>query len=376
MTQKKIAFIRPKAWPLANVKAAEALQIQFPGHDFEIVDIEKLVRADIFILVINLLWTGLTYGWDMLAGNKKFKDAFWRTPFIFNAIRNLLKKRLTAGDYLFTFQIQSLFDCSLPNVPHFIYTDHTHLANLYYPEFNAKKLYPKRWLALEGQVYKNASKIFVRSTNIQKSLIEQYEQPSVKVTCVYAGNNVDTDSLHTEGKSYAGKNILFVGIDWERKGGPQLIEAFKLIQAKHPDATLTIAGASPNLQMKNCKFLGKIPPAELNSQYESATLFCLPTWAEPFGIAYLEAMQARLPIIGTNVGAVPDFLQDGWNGFLVEPGDVQGIANGIIKLLDDPELCRTFGERNFNLIKERYSWQAVGQKFHKHISEHLNGQGR
>jgi glycosyltransferase involved in cell wall biosynthesis len=368
---KKFAFIRPKSWPLANLKVADALARQFSDYDMEIIDIEELVKTKINILAINTLLVWLIYGKDIVTGNKKFKEAFWRTPYIFKTVKRLLNLRLSKQNYLFTFQMQSLFDCSLPTVPHFIYTDHTHLANLAYPNFNVKKLYPKEWVELEKQVYINAAKIFVRSSNIQKSLIEQYQQPADKAICVYAGNNVETNKSTTEEKSYASKNILFVGIDWERKGGPELIEAFKLVLNKHQNATLTIAGAKPNIQMKNCSFLGKVSPTELNSYYETATLFCMPTRVEPFGIAFLEAMQARLPIIGTDVGAIPDFLQNDWNGILIEPGDVQGVANGIIKLLDNPDLCRLYGERNFNLIKERYSWQAVGQKFHAYITEYL-----
>ena len=98
----------------------------------------------------------------------------------------------------------------------------------------------------------------------------------------------------------------------------------------------------------------------------------MPTRVEPFGIAFLEAMQARLPIIGTDVGAIPDFLQNDWNGILVEPGDIQGIANGIVKLLNDPDLCRLYGERNFKLITERYSWPAVSKKIHTQIREYLD----
>ena len=372
LMQKKIAFIRLKPWPLANVKVADALTAQFADHKIEIINIEELVKAQIGTLTINTLLTWLAYGWDIANGNKKFKEAFWRTPYIFASVRRLLRKRLSSQDYLFTFQMQSLFDCSLPNVPHFIYTDHTHLANLNYPNFNLKKLYPEKWIKLEKQAYGNAARIFVRSSNIQRSLIEQYEQPIDKAICVYAGNNVETNALTTEDKSYGGQNILFVGIEWERKGGPALIEAFKMVLAKHPNATLTIVGAKPDIQMNNCKILGKISPAELNSHYEKATLFCLPTRVEPFGIAFLEAMQARLPIIGTNVGAIPDFLRNDWNGILIEPGDVQGMANGIITLLDNPELCRLYGERNFNLIKEHYSWQPVSQKLHQHITEYLN----
>ena len=373
---KKFAFIRPKPWPLANVKVADALAGQFPDHEMEIINIEELVKSRVDVMIINTFLVILTYGQDIAAGTRKFKDAFWRTPYIFNMVKRLLRKKTNGRDFAFTFQMQSLFDCSLSNMPHFVYTDHTHLANLQYADFNIKKLYPQKWIELEKQIYTNASKVFVRSSNIQRSINEQYQQPEGKAICVYAGNNVETNNTVTEDKSYDGQNILFVGIDWERKGGPELIEAFKLVLDKHPDASLIIVGAKPDINMQNVKVLGKIPPAELNSYYAASTIFCLPTRVEPFGIAFLEAMQARLPIVGTNVGAIPDFLQNDWNGIMVKPGDVQGIANGLIKLLDTPDLCRLYGSRNFDLINERYSWQAVSRKFHTHIAEFINNQIR
>ena len=369
---KKFAFIRPKPWPLANVKVADALAGQFPDHEMEIINIEDLVKSRVDVVIINTFFVILTYGKDMAAGTRKFKDAFWRTSYIFNMVKRLLRKKTNGQNFAFTFQMQSLFDCSLPNMPHFVYTDHTHLANLQYADFNIKKLYPQKWVELEKQIYTNASKVFVRSSNIQRSINEQYQQPEGKAICVYAGNNVETKDTVTEDKSYDGQNILFVGIDWERKGGPELVEAFKLVLDKHPSASLIIVGANPDIDMQNVKVLGKIPPAELNSYYAASTIFCLPTRVEPFGIAFLEAMQARLPIVGTNVGAIPDFLQNDWNGIMVKPGDVQGIANGLIKLLDAPDLCRLYGSRNFDLINERYSWQAVSRKFHTHIAEFVN----
>ena len=189
---------------------------------------------------------------------------------------------------------------------------------------------------------------------------------------VYAGSNVELDSSITEEKSYTNQNILFVGMDWERKGGPELIEAFKTVLQKFPKATLTLAGSKPDIDIPNCQVLGQVPPSELNRYYKSASIFCMPTRLEPFGIAYLEAMQARLPIVATHVGAVPDFIQNDWNGILVEPGDIQGIANGLIRLLTDKELCRLFGDRSIKLVQERYSWPAVGKKIHDHIEEHLS----
>jgi glycosyltransferase involved in cell wall biosynthesis len=313
----------------------------------------------------------LFYGFDILRGGKELREAFWHTPYIFHAIRRMVGKRLSKSRYLLTFQMQSLFDCSLPQVPHFVYTDHTHLANLTYPNFHPKKLFSPKWIALEKEIYNNATLTFVRSSNIQKSLIEQYHYPAKRAICIYAGSNVTSMDDTTQQKAYAEKKILYVGIDWKRKGGPELVDAFQKILVQHPDATLTIIGADPKIDLPNCTVLGRIPPEEVAQYYEKATIFCMPTHLEPFGIAFLEAMQARLPIIGTRVGAIPDFVQDGWNGYLVEPGDVEGLVEALMKLLDNADRRREFGERGFALAKERYSWEAVGRKLHQQICEKL-----
>jgi glycosyltransferase involved in cell wall biosynthesis len=67
------------------------------------------------------------------------------------------------------------------------------------------------------------------------------------------------------------------------------------------------------------------------------------------------------------VGAIPDFVEDGRNGFLVEPGDIPGIANALLQLMEDPALCRSFGEASFQLTRERYSWETVGATFKQNI---------
>ncbi len=368
----KIAFLRPKSWPLANVKVAEALAEQFAECDLQIVDLQSLIKKHIGIILINTLVMSWIYGREILSKHKKIKEAFWRTPFIYHAIKRLLTKRLVGTDYLFTFQMQSLFDGSQPGIPHFVYTDHTHLANLNYPDFDRRKLYPQKWIDLEKEIYENASLTFVRSSNIRQSLIEQYGYPKEKVLCVYAGSNIEVEIAYTAGKKYDEQKILFVGIDWKRKGGPDLVDAFRIVREKYPNATLTIVGANPQINVPNSEIVGKVSPQKLKKYYETATLFCMPTYVEPFGIAFLEAMQARLPIIGTKIGAVPDIVQHGWNGWLVEPGDVQGIADAIMNLFNNPDLCRQFGERNFALTQERYSWKAVGKKFRTHILEILS----
>jgi len=368
--RKYIAFIRPKSWPLANQIVEGVIKEQFPDHDIDLIDITALIMMRPDIILINSVATILLYGSELLSGRKKFKLAFWRTPYIFQQTRRLIRRRLRNGNYLFSFQMQSLFDGSTPGVPHFLYTDHTHLENLNY-RHGKKDLYSQKWIDLEHEIYQHATLNFVRSSNVGHSMVRDYNCPANKVVLAYAGSNVKISEEKKENIDYSSQNILFVGLDWERKGGSDLVEAFKLVLHKHPNAHLTIVGAKPELQISNCIVLGPQPADKLNQYYQMASVFCLPTYQEPFGIVFIEAMTARLPIVATRVGAIPEIVQDGNNGLLVEPGDIQSLANALSELLDDPELSRRFGEHSYQLTRERYSWQAVGRQFHQSILRSL-----
>ncbi len=368
--KKSIAFIRPRGWPLANKIVEGVIRKQFPDYDVDLIDVTALVMRRLDIVLANSLATVALYGADILARRKTFKLAFWRTPYIFGQIRRLINRQVTKEKYLFSFQMQSLFDASTPGTPHFLYTDHTHLENLNY-NHGTHELYSEKWIALEKEIYQHTARDFVRSTNVARSMVRDYDCAPEKVIPVYAGSNIAISEIKKENIAYKDQHILFVGLDWKRKGGPDLVEAFKLILQNHPNAHLTIVGANPDLQIQNCDVIGPIAADQLDGYYQKASVFCLPTYVEPFGIVFIEAMTARLPIVATRVGAIPDFIQHGHNGWLVEPGDVQGLAEALSKLLDDSELSRLFGERNHQLTRERYSWEAVGKQFHKNILEVL-----
>lgn len=204
---------------------------------------------------------------------------------------------------------------------------------------------------------------------MQRSLLEDYGCAAEKVRLVYAGSNSPISSKKIKNVHYTDPHILFVGFDWIRKGGPDLIEAFKLVLEKYPNAKLTIVGARPDLNVPNCEVVGPRRSDELDIYYQSASVFCLPTRLEPFGIAFLEAMKARLPIVATRVGAIPDFVEEGKNGWLVEPGDITGLADALLKALLNPNLARKFGKRSYEMIEERYTWESVGERLRQHISE-------
>jgi glycosyltransferase involved in cell wall biosynthesis len=368
---KRIAFIRPKDWPLANRIVEGVLKEQFPDHSIDILDISQMIRKRPDIILVNGIITLLLYGMDIARRKKKFRLAFWRTPYVFRQVKRLAGRKISGAGYSFSFQMQSLFDTSTPGLPHFIYTDHTHLENLNYAG-NKDNLYSPRWIDMERTIYENAALNFVRSSNVRRSMVEDYKCPAEKVVLVYAGSNASVGPVKKENADYAQPHILFVGLDWKRKGGPDLVKAFEIVRGRCPNALLTIVGAKPDIQIPNCDVVGPLRTEELDRYYQKASVFCLPTLLEPFGIVFVEAMTAHLPIVATRVGAIPDFVENGKNGWLLEPGDVRGIADALTKLLQNPSMAREFGERSYEIAQKRYSWDAVGKRFRENIQRVLD----
>jgi glycosyltransferase involved in cell wall biosynthesis len=202
---------------------------------------------------------------------------------------------------------------------------------------------------------------------VRRSLLEQYDIPAEKTAVVYAGSNTPMQDVDLDRKDYSSKEILFVGVTWERKGGPELVQAFKGVLQKHADAHLTIVGCTPKVDLPNVRVAGKLPLEEVVPYYQRASIFCLPTRLEPFGIVFVEAMAYGLPLVAPNTGAVPDFLEDSRNGYMVAPGDIPALTKALVALMDDPEKCRQFGRLGYHLARERYTWEKVGQKMKANI---------
>jgi glycosyltransferase involved in cell wall biosynthesis len=369
---RKIAFIQKGIVPLASQQVARALQHNFPQLEVEIIDMKALLAHRKEIELINLFYTMKEYGGDISMGKKHLRESFFRTPYLFKKIKSLMAEKLNSPEYLFSFQMQSLYDASYLGLPHFVYTDHTNLANLMYPIQDHSRLFSSAWVRLEQTIYQNACHIFTRSHNITHSLVDQYKCDPGKITCVYAGSNTQFDHSLPDNDGYGNKHILFVGVDWERKGGPELVAAFRQVLTVHPDARLTIVGCKPQIDVPNCDVIGRVPLAEVEKYYCRASIFCLPTRLEPFGIVFLEAFAHKLPVVATRIGAIPDFVIPGESGYLVEPGEIDGLAQALNQLLGDPEKCRTWGRKGYEIVQENYTWEKVGQRLHETISMALS----
>lgn len=357
----RVGFVRIGPHPIPNRLLASELAGR-PGLQLAVLDLEALVRRDARAMATNTAVTLAEHGHHLVRGRLRRWQAFFTTTWIFRRMSEIAREWIQANDFDWTMQIQSLFDARVPGIPHFVFTDHTHLANLSYPDFDRRTLRSSRWLALERELYHEAAAVLTRSRHVSRSLIEDYACDERRVVCVGSGANVDLPEGSEPLPDRRAKNVLFVGVDWTRKGGPDLIAAFDRIRDHHPDATLTIVGCRPPVEGPGIRVLGRLPVEALPALYRDASVFCLPTHREPFGVAFVEAMHHALPVVATRIGAVPDLIVHGESGFVVPVGDVAGLANHLDRLLGDPDLRRRMGEAGARHARARYTWSAAADR--------------
>lgn len=367
----RVAFLRMGPHPIPNRLLPPELATALGGADLDVFDVEAAARRDLLTRLVNPFFVLAEHGLSLARRRIRPWRAYFTTTWMFRRMSRLARRFVERGAYDLSFQIQSLFDARAAGTPHFVYTDHTHLANLAYPDFDRRTLRGERWLALERRLYARASAVFTRSQHVSRSLIAHYGCTPERVVCAGAGSNARVcDELAAEQRQ-GPPRILFVGVDWERKGGPELVEAFSRLRDRHPEARLTIVGCRPPFDLANVDVVGYCPLESVHLHYQRAAIFCLPVHREPFGVAFVEAMHHGLPIVSTPVGAVPDLVQHGANGFLIGIGDVDELASSLDRLLSDPECRRKMGERSRERARAGYTWPAVARKMADTIWEQL-----
>jgi glycosyltransferase involved in cell wall biosynthesis len=109
-------------------------------------------------------------------------------------------------------------------------------------------------------------------------------------------------------------------------------------------------------------FLGKKPHEALPELLQSSDIFVRPALSEGLGISYLEAMAAGLPIIGTPVGGIPDFLRDGETGVFCEPRDPESVARAVTRLVSDAPLRERVSVQGRALVERDYTWDGIAKR--------------
>jgi phosphatidylinositol alpha-mannosyltransferase len=173
--------------------------------------------------------------------------------------------------------------------------------------------------------------------------------------------------------------VLFVGRIEARKGIPYLLQAFRMVKAKHPAARLVIVGEgglrsaytklAAEMGLKDVYFQGYVIPAVLPSYYKSASVFASPsTVNESFGITLLEAMTAGTPAIATSINGSNTLGEDGVTGLIVPPKDSPAMATAILRLLEDRPLARQMAA-NAQERARQFDWEAVAERLLAYYAE-------
>lgn len=371
----RILFFRQGSFSHINDRVAGWLREQFPGQELVEIDILQEVIKPARAVRFRAAATALiTYLPRIAGGCRDFRDIFYRTPYLFNSIRRLVAEKYAslAPSCLFSIQTQSLYDAGIDGLPHFLYTDHTHLANLTYPGASRGQLFSPRWIELETSLYHRVRANLVMSAFIRDSLVRDYHCDPAKIAIVGAAPNLPPPTSPLDNANYSNQTILFVGIDWERKGGPILIEAFREVQKTLPAARLIIAGASPAIDLPNVEILGRVPLAEVSRLLLRSSVLALPSLREPQGVNAIEALMHGIPVVASNIGALPEMVQDRKTGLIVPPNDPLALATALTDLLSNPRLCRRYGQAARQSAMDRFSLPIISQRLGDAIRSALN----
>jgi glycosyltransferase involved in cell wall biosynthesis len=234
----------------------------------------------------------------------------------------------------------------------------------------------RRLDAQQRDVYAGAAAIFTISGRLRQSFIDDYGIPAERVVVAYPGPIFDVAKIPPADRERPPRppSVLFVGKEFERKGGDVLLAAFRKVRASVPDARLTIIGpttlrvSEPNVDVLG--LLRKDVPAEyerLVRAFTESAVFCFPTLHEPFGLVAIEAMYYGLPCVTSDVWALPEILVDGETGFTTPTGDAGALAARLIEVLRDPALQLRMGVAGRRRAETLFTWEAHGRTLHDRL---------
>ena len=163
--------------------------------------------------------------------------------------------------------------------------------------------------------------------------------------------------------------LLFVGTHSPQKGFTLLLKAIKMLKDKGYSVSLQTLGEWISLSFKdemerllkqleiedNVIFHGLKFRAQKWQIFSDCQILVLPSYREGQPVVILEALGCGMPIVATCVGAIPDTIKDRENGFLIEPGSADSLANALGILINDPELRKKISNANLDLFKKRYT---------------------
>ena len=174
-------------------------------------------------------------------------------------------------------------------------------------------------------------------------------------------------------RSRSGPVVLSVARMYPRKRLSDLLRAAVHLRDRVPNARIRIVGRGPEWDAlvrlhaelgleETVALLGDVSLGQLAEEYMSADVFCLPSVQEGFGIVFLEAMAARLPVVACRAGAIPEVVADAVTGVLVPPRDPVALADALASLLEDRARATRLGLEGRHRVRG-YTPRHVAERF-------------
>ena len=288
-----------------------------------------------------------------------------------------INKRLVSSEYDFIFSPGTLELAHLKSdKPIVIWTDATFAGMLnFYPEFtNLASETIRNGHRLEQMTLSKCRLAIYSSEWAANSAISNYQIDPDKVKVVPFGANINSNRDSSDiiklvdNKSFDTCKLLFIGVDWNRKGGDFVLDIAKRLNASGLRTELHVVGCKPPFNSPSFVithgFISKKTEQgrkRIDKLFSEAHFLVLPTKAECFGVVFPEANSFGLPCLATNVGGIKTAIRDGINGWTFPLGASAEIYCDKIKLLmSSKDDYKRFSARCFQEYTERINWDSSG----------------
>lgn len=272
--------------------------------------------------------------------------------------------------------VLQIHDLAQTKVPYFVYQDLSYdivlrlwdnpAVRRQFDQFTRDDLLRRR--DRQRRIYAKSEGIIAMSRWFADSLIDDSEVAPHKVVAIHPGASSSGSDTSTAATADAGprKRLLFVGKDFQRKGGDCVVGALRRLRAEYdPDITLTVAGPSawplPGSVPEGVTFLGLVPSDRVARLMDEHDVFMLPSRFEAFGIVIAEALARGLPCVGHRAFAMTEMIQDGRNGRLVQRVTTDEVTEAVVDVLEDEEMSRRCRD-GAEAARRHYSWARAGEE--------------
>jgi glycosyltransferase involved in cell wall biosynthesis len=297
----------------------------------------------------------------------------------------LLKRKLRNKkfDAIFAPTASSLIAHINTRIPIFYFSDATvNLLINYYNSYSDLALFSiKESNIIEQKAIDNANISIFASSWAARDAIHSYHANPGKVKVIKMGANIEDDPQVANIENKLNQkicNLLFLGVDWERKGGDIVLKTIDLLKSKGFDFRLIVSGCVPPVtrpDMTVYPFLSKDNEEEYKKFVEilgSSHFLFLPTRAECAGIVFCEASANGLPSITTDTGGVTSYVENDVNGYaLPYSAEAEEYAELIIKIFNDKELYTRLFHQARKKYLEELNWNVWAKNTKRLIQETL-----